>query len=99
MSKHEQLDHLLEMARQAPEVDAPAIRPGFAARVAKESVGRSSMSAEESVQSAFRWAVVVFAVVTILVAAVNAPSLAVARFTHDAAYESHLLDIVLLRKN
>ncbi|MGK0189790.1 MAG: hypothetical protein ACI9R3_005608 [Verrucomicrobiales bacterium] len=96
------LDQLFELARRAPVAAPPAIRPGFASRVARAYSsgvsGANSDNLADSLLPAFRWAVLAFAALTILVAAVNAPGVSIARFTHDAAYESHLLDIVLVRE-
>ena len=95
----ESLDHLIELANRALAAEPPPLRPGFASRVARTSLEarRRSAGAAEAFEPAFRWAIVAFAALTIVVAAVNAPSVAIASFDHDAAYESHLLDLVSLR--
>ena len=94
----EPLTHLFELSRRAPALDPPALRPGFAARVARASAEAAhSGGGDKAFEPLFRWAIVAFTLLTILVAAVNAPSAAMANFTHAAAYESHVLDLVLLR--
>jgi hypothetical protein len=94
----EKLDNLIALARRAPESVAPSIRPGFAMRVARARMDAGDSAALQGVDlPGFRWAILAFAAVTILVAAVNAPSVVIEKFTYGAAYESHVLKRVLLR--
>ncbi|MDA0813684.1 MAG: hypothetical protein O3C21_15000 [Verrucomicrobia bacterium] len=94
----QKLDKLIGLARRASESVPPSIRPGFAVRVARARMDAEDSAARQGVDlHGFRWAILAFAAVTILVAAVNAPSVTIKKFSYGAAYESHVLKRVLLR--
>jgi hypothetical protein len=94
----QKLDELIALARRAPEVEPPFIRPGFAMRVARSCIAPVHTAALRDAElPGFRWAILAFAIFTILVAAVNAPLMVIDNFTYGAAFESHVLKRVLLR--
>ncbi|MCB1098870.1 MAG: hypothetical protein KDN22_25075 [Verrucomicrobiae bacterium] len=93
----QKLNELIALARRAPEAEPPSIRPGFAMRVARSCIASGHSAAPlDAALPGFRWAILAFAVFTILVAAVNAPSVVIDKFTYGAAFESHVLKHVLL---
>ena len=94
----QKLDKLIALTRRALESVPPSIRPGFAMRVARARMDADDSGARQGPDlQGFRWAILAFAAVTILVAAVNAPSVVIEKFSYGAAYESHVLKRVLLR--
>lgn len=90
------IDQLLNLARQAPAAVLPGIRPGYASRVARIAFeqGKGSRT-DEAFAAAFRWAILSCAAVTVIIAALNAPTVVSNQFAPDVAFESHISEWVL----
>lgn len=88
------LDHLFELSRNAPPVEPPDIPFGFAARVAGLAYPSSGQPAD-ALLPALRWSFALCVAATLIVAAINGPSLLFSAFTPDIAYENHVSELVL----
>ena len=97
-NRNDRLERLMQLARQAPTTVPSAIRPGFASRVALlAGEGEAKARKDDVFACALRWAILGCATVTLIIAALNAPSVVGSRFAPESAFEAHVSNLVLLK--
>jgi hypothetical protein len=92
------LDQLVALSRRSPTTEPPAMRPGFASRVSRIALGSSAPPEQEydHLLSACKVALLACVAVTLLMIAINGPSVILSAWAPEAVFESRVSERVLL---